>query len=164
MNAERKKLNRDLLDRVMMLDIIRVRELLKEGADVNVRDKEHNETPLMLAVRFADPAMVQLLLDAGSEVNARDDLGRTALFHAPVSSEVFEALHSAGADVHARDDEGNTILMRKVSESASLADVEELLARGVDQGVKNQAGETALDIAESLGLVKIVERFRVGAG
>ena len=164
MNAERKKLNRDFLDRVMMRDIIRVRELLKGGADVNVRDKEHNETPLMLAVRFADPAMVQLLLDAGSEVNARDDLGRTALFHAPVPSEVFEALHSAGADVHARDDEGNTILMRKVSESASLADVEELLARGVDQGVKNDAGETALDIAESLGLVKIVERFRVGAG
>jgi ankyrin repeat protein len=81
-----------------------------------------------------------------------------------VPSEVFEALHNAGADVHARDDEGNTILMRKVLGSASLADVEELLRRGVDQSVKNEAGETALDMAESLGLVKIVERFRVGGG
>jgi ankyrin repeat protein len=164
MNAERKKLNRDLLDRVMVRDTIRVRELLKEGADVDVRDEEHNETSLMLAVKFADAAMVELLLDAGPEVNARDDWGRTALFYAPVPSEVFEALHNAGADVHARDDEGNTILMRKVSDSASLAAVEELLRRGVDQSVKNEAGETALDMAESLGLVKIVERFRMGTG
>src|SRR5687767_2353813 len=117
----------------MMRDIIRVRELLKEAADVNVRDKEHNETPLILAVKFADAGMVRLLLDAGADVDARDDWGRTALFYAQVPSEVFEVLHNAGADVHARDGEGNTILMQKVSESASLVDVEELLRLGVDQ-------------------------------
>jgi hypothetical protein len=164
MKAERKKLDRDLLDGVIMRDITSVRELLKEGADINVRDKEHNETPLMLAVKFADAGMVRLLLDARPEVDARDDRGRTALFHAPVPSEVFEALHNAGADVHARDEEGNTILMRKVWESASLAEVEELLRLGVDQNTKNKDGETALDMAASLGLVKIVERLRVGAG
>ena len=164
MNIERKKPNRNLLDSIVMRDIIRVRELLKEGADVNVRDKEHNETPLILGVEFGDAVMVRLLLDAGSEVDARDDWGRTALCYAPVLSEVFEALHNAGADVHARDEEGNTILMRNVSKCASLAEVEELLRLGVDQSITNEDGKTALDMAESLGLVRIIERLRVWAG
>ncbi len=163
MKSERKQLNRDLLDSIIMRNIAHVRELLEQGADVNARDQEHNETSLMLAVKFANADMVRLLIDAGAEVDARDDSGRTALFYATVTSEVFEALLGAGADIHAQDEEGNTILMRKVSESASLSDVEKLLQLGVDQGVRTEAGETALDMAESLGLVKVVERLRIRA-
>jgi ankyrin repeat protein len=153
----KKRLGRDLLNAVAMRDTSLVRELLGRGADVNARDEEHGDTPLMFAVKFADASMLRLLLDAGARVDARDDAGRTALFFAPVSSEMFRVLLSAGADVHARDDEGNTLLMRKVSESASLADVEELLRLGVDPGLRNNDGETALDLAEILGLLRIVE-------
>ena len=157
--GERRKLNRELLDAVVMRDVRRVRELLKLGADANARDAEHEETPLMLAARFADAGMVRLLLDAGAEVDALDDKGRAALFYAPVPSEVFEALRAADADVHARDGEGNTILMLKVSESASLVCVEELLRLGVDPSAENDDGETALVIAERLGLLKLTERL-----
>ena len=164
MNTGPKQLDRDLLDSVIMRDITRVRKLLEQGADVNAKDEEHAETPLMLAVKFAGADMVRLLLEAGAEVDARDGWGRTALFYAPVSSEVFGLLLRAGADVHARDGEGNSILMRKVSESVSLAEVEEVLRLGVDPSVQNEGGESALDLAESLGLVKVVERLRSGAG
>jgi ankyrin repeat protein len=164
MKSERKKLNRDLLDSVSLRDITGVREQLNQAADVNTRDKEHGETPLMLAVKRADASMARLLLDAGAEVDARDDWGRTALFYAPVSSEVFDVLHRAGADVHARDVEGNTILMWEVSKSASLAEVEELLRLGIDQSVKNEDGETAQDMAEGLGLLRVAERLRERAG
>jgi ankyrin repeat protein len=54
--------------------------------------------------------------------------------------------------------------MQKVSESASLAEVEELLRLGVDPRVQDEDGKTALDLAESLGLVKVVERLRSWAG
>ncbi|MBA3323148.1 MAG: ankyrin repeat domain-containing protein [Pyrinomonadaceae bacterium] len=164
MKSELKQLDRDLLDSVIMRDIARVRELLEQGAKVNAKDAEHQETPLMLAVKFASLEMVRLLLKIGAEVSARDDRGRTALFHAPVSSEVFEALLGAGADVQARDEEGNSILMREVSKCASLAEVEELLRLGVDPNLRNEAGETAFDIADSLGLVKVAERLRSGTG
>src|SRR5882762_8973106 len=163
MKSEHKQLNRDLLDSIIMRDIGRVRELLKQGADVNARDREHNESALLLAAKFADAEMVRLLLDAGAEIDARDDWGRTALFYASATSEVFEALLGAGADIHARDKEGNTILMRKVSESASLSDVEKLLQLGIDPGVRTEDGETALNLAENLGLEKIAERLRVRA-
>jgi len=163
MASKRKQLNRSLLDAVIMRDINGARELLKQGADVNARDNEHQETPVILAAKFAGAEMVRMLLEAGAEVDARDDWGRTALFYAPVSSEVFGVLLRAGADVHARDEEGNTILTRKVSKSASLAEVEDLLRLGVDLGARNEEGETALDLAEGLGLVRVVERLRAGA-
>jgi ankyrin repeat protein len=159
MKLKRIKLNRDLLDAVVMRDIAKAKELLKQGGDVNARDAEHNETPLIFAAKFADAGMVRLLLNAQADVHARDDKGRTALYFAPVSSEVFKLLLEAGANLHAIDGGGNTILMRKVSESRSLNEVEELLKLGIDPSLRNADGETALDIAESLGLVKIVERL-----
>ena len=99
MKSELKQLDRNLLDSVIMHDIARVHELVEQGANVNAKDAEHQETPLMLAVKFSKLEMVRLLLKVGAEVSARDDRGRTALFYAPVSSEVFAALLGAGADV-----------------------------------------------------------------
>lgn len=164
MKSKRQRLARHLLDGVMARDVNRVRELLKQGADVNSKDEEHAETPLLLAVKFAGVEMVRLLLEAGAEVDARDGWGRTALFYAQVSSEVFGVLLCAGADVQARDEEGNSILWWKVSESASRAEVEELLRLGLDPDARNGVGETALDVAESLGLIQVAERLRVRAG
>lgn len=164
MASKRKQLNRALVDAVVMRDIARVRELLEQGADVNARVNEHEETPLILAAKFAGADMMRLLLEAGARVDTRDAWGRTSLFYAPITSEGFGVLLRAGADVHARDEEGHTILMRSVSESASLAEVEELLKLGVDPDARDIDGETALDMADSLGLVKLVERLRSGAG
>jgi ankyrin repeat protein len=164
MLSKRQRLNRTLLDAVITRDVNHALELVKQGADVNARDNEHQETPVILAAKFAGPDMVRMLLEAGAGVDAWDEWGRTALFYAPVSSEAFGVLLRAGADVHARDEGGNTILMRRVSESASLPEVEELLRLGIDPGVQNEDGETALALAESLGLVKVVERLRSWAG
>ena len=146
-----------------MRDINRARELLWQGADIHSRDSEHEETPVILAAKFADAAMVRMLLDAGAEVDARDDQGRTALFFAAVSSEMFQVLLAAGADIHAKDHSGQTILMKKVFESASLAEVEQLLKLGINPTLVNEDGESALDIAHSLGLVLVVERLRAAA-
>jgi ankyrin repeat protein len=39
----------------------------------------------MLAVKLGNVTMVQLLLEAGADINARDDWVRTALFYGPVT-------------------------------------------------------------------------------
>ena len=111
MRSKRKKLNRDLRDAVVRRDIVKVQDLLNQGADVNAKEEEHHETPLILAAKFDDPAILRLLLNANAEVDARDDKGRTALFFASLQSETLKELLEAGADLYARDEEENTILM-----------------------------------------------------
>lgn len=106
MGSKHKKLNRDLLDAVVMRDIAKAHDAWERGADVNARDTEHNETPLILAAKHAYAPMIRQLLNAGADVEARDDEGRTALFFAPVSSEVFQTLLEAGANIHTRDERG----------------------------------------------------------
>jgi ankyrin repeat protein len=157
---EMTKLNRSFLDAVWMRNKDEVRRLLEMGADVDARNKEHEEAAIILATKSGDPEMVELLIHKGAQVNARDDEGRTALFFAEVSSQVFASLIAAGADTKAKDYEGNTILMRKVAGSPSVAEVEELLRLGIEADVRNQVGESALDLAVSLGLVNVIERLR----
>jgi len=160
MGKKSRQLNLTLLDAVVMRNKDRIRESLKAGADANARDTEHHEAAIVLAAKFGDAEILQLLIDKGAEVDARDDRGRTALFFAPVGSQSFECLLAAGADIHAHDHEGNTILIRKISESASLAEVEELLRLGIETEVRNEDGESALDVALGLGLVLIAERLQ----
>lgn len=53
-----------------------VRELLRSGVDAN-RPRADGWTPLMLAAASGDEAIIQLLLDAGANINAAKDDGET---------------------------------------------------------------------------------------
>ena len=160
MRKKSRQLNRDLLDAIVMRDKERIRHLIKLGANVEAIDKEHNEATIILAAKFCDAEIVELLINKGAKVDARDDQGRTALFFAEVGSNVFTSLVAAGADVHDKDSDGNWILMQKVSESPSVAEVEELLRLGIKPDVRNHDGESAMDLSVSLGLLNVIERLR----
>ncbi|KAG2483469.1 hypothetical protein HYH03_017652 [Edaphochlamys debaryana] len=56
--------------------------LLADGADPNSADAASGETSLHRAAARGSPAIVHLLLTAGSNPHALDSLGRTPLFHA----------------------------------------------------------------------------------
>lgn len=56
-----------------------VEALLKSGADVNVRDSEAGETPLMLAAKYSSAEVVKALIGAGADVNARNNDGKAVL-------------------------------------------------------------------------------------
>lgn len=52
---------------------------LFELSDVNLKAKKHCQTALMLAVSHGNIEMVQMLLEAGAEINIQDEDGSTAL-------------------------------------------------------------------------------------
>ena len=81
--------------------------------------------------------VAELLLDRGADVNAKNDLGQTPLYHA--DSEVAELLLDHGADVNAKNDFGQTPLHYADSEEAEL-----LLDRGADVNAKDDIGQTPL--------------------
>lgn len=59
-----------------------VKRLLAAKADVNTANVSTGITPLMLAARAGDEAMVDLLLSAGASLSARDKEEHTAYWHA----------------------------------------------------------------------------------
>ena len=74
---------------------------------------------------------VKAALDAGADVDAKDDEGNTALMDAASggwrSEDVIKLLLDAGADVDAKDDEGNTALMDAASGGWRNEDVVKVL-------------------------------------
>jgi len=160
MKKKLRQLNRDFLDAIHMRNKDAIRHSLEVGANIDAREEEHDQAAIILAAKFGDAEIVELLINKGAKVDVRDDEGRTPLFFAEVGSKVFASLVAAGADINAKDNEGNSILMRKVSQSPSVAEVEELLRLGIEPDVRNESGESAVDLAISLGLVNVIERLK----
>ncbi len=81
-----------------------MKKTLALGPNIEARDSR-GQTPLILAVRtsYCRPKVVQLLVDHGADVNAKDDAGMTALCHAEkrdclYKEEVIDILVAAGGE------------------------------------------------------------------
>jgi Ankyrin repeats (3 copies) len=106
-------------------------------------------TPLMHAADAGDLESVKTLLSSGADVNARDQLGWTALMHGSesikASAQVVQTLIYAGADVNTKDTVGRTALTwAPLSGSDGPGKVRALLAAHADPNVRSNFGETPL--------------------
>ena len=82
-------------------------------ADLNVRASQHGQTALMLAVSHGRLDMVDLLLEAGADVNIRDEDGSTALMCAAEHGhmEIVKLLmRHPDININATDNDGLTAL------------------------------------------------------
>ena len=106
-------------------DIVGV--LLDAGADVNARDPETGETPLMLAICHDQFDVVNLLLERKASVNATYEHGQTALMRASKCGHhhIAELLIMHGAYVDQVDHSG----MMTASNFAKNDDVTSVLQR-----------------------------------
>ena len=125
-----------------------VEVLLEHGADPNVANPQDGGTSLHAAAFEKHPRVTQVLLAHGANVEARDENGRTPLWHAAFekgkrSLDVARALIEAGADPNAADQTGETPLIRAALEgNAPMTKL--LLDAGGKPNVKENDGHTAL--------------------
>lgn len=88
--------------------------LIAAGANVNCRrrDARFDYTPLTLAAKKGFSSTVQLLLNAGAEINATSAYGTTALINAAIGNhtDIVQMLLEAGASVPHRDIDGRGAL------------------------------------------------------
>ena len=127
---------------------------------------------LATAVYAGDAEAVKALVEAGADVNARDEYGNTPLLHTlfllrdgaqepdEVVVEVMTILIKGGADVNARNEYGNTPLhgfaTRRLPEG-----VEALIEAGADVNARNKHGSTPLHASHNSYAPKRAEIIKI---
>ncbi|HEX2660621.1 MAG TPA: ankyrin repeat domain-containing protein, partial [Polyangia bacterium] len=142
-----------LTQAAFVCDLIKVRQLLAEGADPNARD-EDGRPPLVSAVLGGSIGLVGLLLEAGADVNARDPRGFAPLHFAAEEQlpEMVRLLVAKGADPNLQDEDGATPLARAIFSERGQHEVAHILVQaGAKPDLANKAGETPRAMAARLG-------------
>jgi ankyrin repeat protein len=134
--------------------------LLANGADANRKMDIIGifpSSPLLGAVPFGDPAIIQALVQGGADIHERDNDGMTPLHWAVVAHHpgVVKALLAAGADVNAVDHFGYTPLLYAATiDFGDSETVTALLKAGADPNIKDKKGESALSQAREYPYIR----------
>ncbi len=127
---------------------------------------------LFLAAKENDVAKINRLIEAGGDVDARDDYGVTAMMFGikhGVDPETLSALIEVGAKVDARDATGESAIMYALKYSEDNDNlvqwVEVLLGAGANVNVRNELGQSPLMIGMSKDVsVEVVDRLLDSGG
>lgn len=122
---------------------------------------EEGFSALHLAVRRLKLSLIEMLLEAGASVNAKDHAGRSALFHAVNMNdvEIVQFLLGKGADPSLEVESGETPLLLCLK-TANYAIMGLLIDAGADPKKKNQHGNSVAD-SDDATVQRIVAGERV---
>jgi ankyrin repeat protein len=137
-------------DAAMRGDLAAVRALLRDGADVNAAHGD-GMTALHWAAERSEPAIAQVLLYAGANVDAVTRIGHYTPLHLASeagSAPVIELLLAAGGEVGKRTTTGGVTALHLAAASGSVEAVGLLLDHGAEIDARESAwGQTPLIFA-----------------
>ncbi|MFG0244911.1 MAG: ankyrin repeat domain-containing protein [Phycisphaerales bacterium JB052] len=132
-------------------DAAEMAQLLDEGADINERSRwrpTSGATPIMITLEHnPDVEVIELLIERGAKISARDGQGRSVLMYAMKRQQdqgVTEMLIKAGAKVQARDATGQSVLMYACEHANDAGVIELLLEHGARVDARDGEGRTPL--------------------
>ncbi|TPP66477.1 Poly (ADP-ribose) polymerase [Fasciola gigantica] len=143
-------------------DVALVKKLLNSGISVNITDTSgRKSTPLHFAAGYGRREVVELLLEHGADVAARDDGGLVPLHNACSFGhlEVVHIMLAAGSDPNARDCWNYTPL----HEAAIKGKVEVcilLLQAKADPQARNLDGKTPVELADGAARLALLGEYR----
>jgi ankyrin repeat protein len=134
--------------------------LLNHGANPNTIEW-HSSTPLLKAVLFAKPLIVQSLIEHGADVKRRDSFGNNAVWYSVGGNpENTYLLVLAGGNVNNVNIFGETPLVRAVDYQENTKRgymmITTLLSLGANVNCTNSQGLTPLSIAEKSDDINVV--------
>lgn len=135
-----------------------VAQLIGSSGAVNTRDSR-GDTPLMYAAAVGSAGMMQQLLAAGADVNAKDKFESTAIMWCSNDLRKVRLLIDKGADVNAHSKQGRTPLQIAAMHDGNVEVIRLLLKKGVDVKAPDSGGSAALiaaAAANDTGIVKLL--------
>lgn len=126
-----------------------------ENAPITAMPEDYAVPEIYLAAKNGKLTKVRSLIAEGTDVNASNYNGRTALMSAVFfqNQSIIKELLGEGANVDARDSTGKTALMIAVS-TRNIEMVTLLVASGADVTIEDNKENTALIIAEKSNLTR----------
>ena len=143
-------------------DLTRLRTLVRTQADANAKD-EAGDTLLMRAAAIGSLDAMNLLIEAGADVNGRNTFDSTPLIWAATDLAKVRRLIDKGADVNAATKTGRTPLFVAAMSDRSAPIVELLLSKGANAKARDAFGNTTL-VAAAFGNDTDTIRFMLDAG
>ncbi|WP_146617269.1 ankyrin repeat domain-containing protein [Candidatus Babela massiliensis] len=155
------KLNKTLTESLMPVnqmykqDFTKVVKLVLAGANVNLI---YYSLPLIChAAKHNRKEIVKILIQAGADVNYKDNNGMTTLMHiARSNNQIAQILINAHANIDAKDNRGYTALSWAAGFNAEET-VKLLIQAGANVNSESESGLTTLIRASKYGYKKIVE-------
>ena len=94
--------------------VVVLKAIIEAGADIHEAEPKYRSNALHLAANSSkNPKIIETLLEAGANIDARNYLGETALIMAVNSNDetkITTQLIKSGADINARDYQGHSVL------------------------------------------------------
>ena len=148
-----------IADAAMRGDKDAVRNLLKQGADVNGAQGD-GMSALHWAAERGDAPLAEVLLFAGANINAVTRIGQYTPLHLAGksgSAAVITALLKSGSDVNARSTNSGVTALHMAASAGSAAAVNALLDAKADANAREaEAGQTPLVFAAGLNRVEAI--------
>lgn len=141
-----------LFEAIKQNDVEIIDLLLAGGADIEHKNREGRTALMVSAFDKSRIDAMKKILSFGANVNATDNLGKTALMHAINNNNgaMMDILLKCGAEINTQDVLGNTPLMI-CAKRGNREGTRVLVAMGADVFSQNKNGQTAYDIARACG-------------
>ncbi|MCF0261514.1 MAG: ankyrin repeat domain-containing protein [Sphaerochaetaceae bacterium] len=94
--------------------VVILKAILKEGADLFAVEPKYRSNALHLAAnKCSNPKVIEVLVEAGADINARNYLGETPLIMSVLQNQntrIFSQLITSGADINICDWQGHNVM------------------------------------------------------